>query len=217
MNATLPINSKPALRLIDRKRAYAEATDFELVVACQNRNALAFEELVKRNQRTVYGLLHQIAPDWRDTADLAQEVFIRVWRSISTLRNPHSFKTWLNHIVTNLFYDELRKRPKQFTVSIDEPVANDNAEEGTTRDLPDVSRIPEEVVQRNELCCAINDAILGLPEQFRTTIVLRELQGLSYDEIATITRTERGTVKSRIARARAKIQHALAPYLKDCA
>lgn len=208
---------EPRLTLIDNRKRYSEMTDLQLVLACQRRDKMAFEHLVKRYQRPVFALLHQIAPDWHDPNDLAQEVFIRVWRSVPTLRNPNSFKTWLNHIVTNLFYDELRKRPKQMMISIDEPISTDGSDEGITRDLPDVSAIPEDVVQRQELSEAIDRAIEKLPEQFRTTIVLRELQGMSYDEIASLTNAERGTVKSRIARARAKIQMSLSPYLKDCA
>ncbi|HEY9775834.1 MAG TPA: sigma-70 family RNA polymerase sigma factor [Planktothrix sp.] len=213
MTAHNSTSAKPALQVVDNRRAYIQMTDYELVVACQAHNKLAFEELIKRNHKAIYGMLHQIAPDWRDINDLAQEVLIRVWRSVPTLRNPHSFKTWLTHIITNLFYDELRKRPKQMTLSIDEPMTSDGSEDGVTRELPDTSRVPDEVVERHELSEAIDLAILQLPQQFRTTIVLREMQGLSYDEIATITHAERGTVKSRIARARAKIQHALQPYV----
>jgi RNA polymerase, sigma subunit, ECF family len=100
--------------------AYSQKSDRDLVLACQHREPQAFEELVKRHQRTVYSLLYQLAPDWEDTSDLAQEVFIRVWRNINNLRNPASFRSWLTQIVTNLFYDELRKRPRRLpTVSMD--------------------------------------------------------------------------------------------------
>src|SRR5208337_2958840 len=101
--------------------AYSQKSDRDLVLACQRREPQAFEELVKRHQRTVFALIYQLAPDWEDTTDLAQEVFIRVWRSINNLRNPASFRSWLTQIVTNLFYDELRRRPRRLpTVSMDE-------------------------------------------------------------------------------------------------
>jgi RNA polymerase sigma-70 factor, ECF subfamily len=217
MNAPQNTPGKPILTLYDSRRSYAQMTDVDLVVACQGRDRLAFDQLVKRNHRVVYGLLHQLAPDWRDSNDLAQEVFIRIWKSIGNLRNPHSFKTWLSHIVTNLFYDELRKRPKQPMISIDAPLNAESQDEPISRDLPDVTRMPEELLQQHELSDAIDHAIAKLPEQFRTTILLREIEGLSYEEIAAITHTEKGTVKSRIARARAKIQHTLEPYMQDCA
>src|SRR5579883_577782 len=93
--------------------SYVGKPDPELIVLCQRKDSRAFQELIKRHQRTVYALLYRLAPDWNDTADLAQEVFIRMWRSIANLRNPGAFRSWLSQIVTNLFYDELRKRPRQ--------------------------------------------------------------------------------------------------------
>ncbi len=193
---------------------YSQKSDRDLVLACQRREPAAFEELVKRHQRTVYALLYQLAPDWSDTSDLAQEVFIRVWRSINNLRNPSSFRSWLTQIVTNLFYDELRKRPRRLpTVSMDESL-DDEETDGATRDIPDTSAQPDEKVLSTELNEVIRQAMLRLPEQFRTAIVLREVEGLSYEEIAVITKTEMGTVKSRIARARTKLQELLKPYIE---
>lgn len=204
----------PQLSLIETRHHYDTMSDADLVVACQSKNKSAFEALVKRYQRTVYALLYKLAPDWHDTADLAQEVFIRIWRSISTLRNPHAFKSWLNQLVTNLFYDELRKRPKNATISIDDSLKSDDSEETNTRDIADSSSMPDELTQRQELSDMISSAIDSLPDQFRRVIVLRELEGLSYDEIAELTHSEIGTVKSRIARARAKVQDMLEGYMK---
>ena len=195
--------------------AYSQKSDRDLVLACQKREPQAFEELVKRHQRTVYALIYQLAPDWEDTTDLAQEVFIRVWRSINNLRNPASFRSWLTQIVTNLFYDELRKRPRKLpTVSMDDSADSDDSE-NPTRDIPDSSAMPDEKVLNKEVSEVIRQAMLKLPEQFRTAIVLREVEGLSYEEIAVITQTEMGTVKSRIARARAKLQELLKPYIEN--
>lgn len=192
---------------------YSQKSDRDLVIACQRREQAAFEELVKRHQKTVFALLYQLAPDWQDTSDLAQEVFIRVWRSINNLRNPSSFRSWLTQIVTNLFYDELRKRPRKLpTVSMDDNMGDEEGD-GSTRDVPDESTLPDEKVLNAELSGVIRQAMLRLPEQFRTSIVLREVEGLSYEEIAVITKTEMGTVKSRIARARLKLQEMLKPYL----
>ena len=198
--------------------AYSQKSDRDLVLACQKRDPAAFEELVKRHQRTVYALLYQLAPDWVDTSDLAQEVFIRVWRSINNLRNPSSFRGWLTQIVTNLFYDELRKRPRRVpTVSMDEGIDSGDGDEGAgsaTRDIPDAKILPDEKILNQELSEVIREAMAKLPEQFRTAIVLREVEGLSYEEIAILTKTEMGTVKSRIARARSKLQELLQPYLQ---
>ncbi|HMP51442.1 MAG TPA: sigma-70 family RNA polymerase sigma factor [Candidatus Melainabacteria bacterium] len=195
---------------------YSQKSDRDLVMACQRREPAAFEELVKRHQKTVYVLLYQLAPDWTDTSDLAQEVFIRVWRSITNLRNPNAFRSWLTQIVTNIFYDELRKRPRKLpTVSMDEPYTDEDSGESPTRDIPDESLVPEEDALNKELSQVIRESMMKLPEQFRTAIVLREVEGLSYEEIAVITKTEMGTVKSRIARARTKLQEMLKPYLES--
>ncbi|MCA9805953.1 MAG: sigma-70 family RNA polymerase sigma factor [Cyanobacteria bacterium HKST-UBA02] len=196
--------------------AYSQKSDRDLVIACQKREPAAFEELVKRHQKTVYALLYQLAPDWQDTSDLAQEVFIRVWKSITNLRNPNSFRSWLTQIVTNIFYDELRKRPRKLpTVSMDDSLDDEESDGGSTRDIPDESEVPDENMLNQELSTVIRQAMLKLPEQFRTAIVLREVEGLSYEEIAVITKTEMGTVKSRIARARTKLQELLKPYLEN--
>ncbi len=195
---------------------YSQKTDRDLVIACQRREPAAFEELVKRHQRTVYALLYQLAPDWQDTSDLAQEVFIRIWRNVGSLRNPASFRSWLTQIVTNLFYDELRKRPRRLpTISMDESLDVDESGESATRDIADTSAQPDDVVLSREMSEVIRQAMGTLPEQFRTAIVLREMEGLSYEEIAILTKTEMGTVKSRIARARSKLQELLKPYLES--
>jgi RNA polymerase sigma-70 factor (ECF subfamily) len=213
MNAVLQNPTKPHLTLIETRHHYDTMSDAQLVIACQTKDKAAFESLVKRHQKTVYTLLYRLAPEWHDTSDMSQEAFIRIWRSIQTLRNPHAFRSWLNQLVTNLFYDELRKRPKNALVSMDEPIKSGDSDETVTRDIVDLSSMPDELSQRRELSEAINYAIEKLPEQFKTVIVLRELEGLSYDEIAEATQSEIGTVKSRIARARSKVQEMLEDYV----
>jgi len=197
-------------------KPYSQSSDRDLVIACQRRDPQAFEELVRRHQRSVYALLYQLAPDWKDTSDLAQEVFIRIWRSINNLRNPSAFRSWLGQIVTNIFYDELRKRPRQLkTVSMDEGFEAAGEGENSTRQLADQSLQPDAVALNQEVSEVIRRSMARLPEQFRTAIVLREVEGLSYEEIAILTKTEMGTVKSRIARARSKLQEMLKPYLES--
>ncbi|MBI2996419.1 MAG: sigma-70 family RNA polymerase sigma factor [Candidatus Melainabacteria bacterium] len=197
------------------KKINVQFDDEELVIACQAGDRDAIECLVKKHQRSVTSLLYQLAPDWPDTSDLAQEVFIRVYRGIHSLRNPKTFKSWLNQIVVNLFYDELRRRPRRLpTISIDAPIESDNGESDLIREIPDPSLKPDERSLVKELDQIVKKAMAGLPEQFRTAIVLRELQGLSYEEIAESIGCELGTVKSRIARARGRLQEILSPYLE---
>lgn len=195
-------------------KTLSQYDDSELVIACQSGNREAMECLVKKHQRSVSSLLYQLAPDWSDTSDLSQEVFIRVYRGIHSLRNPKTFRSWLNQIVINLFYDELRRRPRRLpTISIDAPIESDSGESDLVREIPDPSLKPDEVSLASELDQTIKKAMAQLPEQFRTAIVLRELQGLSYEEIAESIGCELGTVKSRIARARGRLQEILSPYI----
>lgn len=183
----------------------------ELVAKCQLGERQALEVLVKRYQKIVFSMLYQLAPDWNDIADLAQEVFIRVYRHIGSLRNPKTFRAWLNQITINLFYDELRKRPRKVsTISLDK---GSDDEDEQTKEFPDLSQGPDELILNQELAGFIRQAMEELPEQFRVVIVLRELQGLSYEEIAESLGCELGTVKSRIARARARLQVMLKNYV----
>lgn len=188
----------------------------ELVLLAQENRMSALEELVSRYQKLVYITLYQLAPERNDITDLTQEVLLRMCRSIKSLRNPKTFKYWLNRIITNLFYDELRRSPRQLkTISLDEPTYDQDDEASPARDIPDSGDLPDKRALNAELDQKIQQAIRHLPEQFRTIIVLREIQGLSYEEIASLTDTNIGTVKSRLARARLKLQEALGPYLQE--
>lgn len=205
-----------AQNLRNNKKDFTDIQDPELVELCQVGDKEAFEELVKRYQKRVFSLLYQLAPEWRDLNDLSQEVFIRVYRGIKNLRNPRIFKSWLNQIIVNLFYDELRKRPRTLrTISIDQNIEDDFGESEFARDVKDNGLRPDEISSNNELAVVIKKAMAQLPEQFRTAIVLRELQGLQYEEIAEILGCALGTVKSRIWRARDRLQELLEPYLKE--
>ncbi|MDX2083981.1 MAG: sigma-70 family RNA polymerase sigma factor [Candidatus Melainabacteria bacterium] len=203
-----PTRSKEALRQLETS---------ELVELAQQDNMNALEILVERHQKMVVVTLHQLLPERGDVMDLAQDVLLRMCRSIKSLRNPRTFKYWLNRIITNLFYDELRKVPRQLpTLSMDAAPAYEDEGDGAnpTQDIPDSSTSPERQVLHGELDEKIRQAIADLPEQFRTMIVLREVQGLSYEEIASLTNTNLGTVKSRLARARLRLQEQLKPYLE---
>ena len=198
------------------KLILSQETDLEIVMRCQVGDKDAFQELVKRFQKNVFALLYQLAPEWRDLNDLSQEVFIRVYRGIHNLRNPKIFRSWLNQIVLNLFYDELRKRPRRVkTVSIDQSYEDDSGESEFYKEIKDSKLKPDEIISNLETRDAIKAAMTQLPEQFRTAIVLRELQGLQYEEIAELLGCALGTVKSRIWRARERLQVILEPLLSE--
>ena len=188
----------------------------ELIIKCQQDDKLALEELIKRHEKIIYNTLYHLDPNRVDIADIAQEALFRMTRAIKTLKKPVTFKFWLNQIITNLFYDELRRKTRRLaTISMDTPYMDGGEDEASpSRDIADTGKMPEERTLNKELDEVIRDSINELPEQFRTVIVLRELQGLSYEEIAELTKTNIGTVKSRLARARAKLQEQIKPYLE---
>jgi RNA polymerase sigma-70 factor (ECF subfamily) len=190
------------------------STDTELVIACQKGDAKAFDLLMKRHRRTVYAMLHRLAPDWASHHDdFAQEAMIRLYRGIKSMRNPNAFKAWLNQTVTNLFYDELRRKPKVVITSIESAYANDEGHEASGMEIADVNNQPDELFERKEIVREVNEAINQLPDNYKQAIVLREFHGLAYEEIARLTNSEVGTVKSRLSRARNKVQVLLQPSL----
>ena len=192
-----------------------QLSNFDLVMRCQQGlrpDRMAFAELMRRYQSHVEKILYHLAPDWQDRADLAQEVWIRVYRNVKRLNEPMKFRGWLSRIATNLFYDELRKRKRvRDPLSLDAPRTVDDGEMDweIATDRPG----PEEELTTREFYEQLHEAIADLPEVFRTTIVLREIEGLAYEEIAEITGVSLGTVKSRIARARQRLQLQLQSYL----
>ncbi|MGF1492314.1 MAG: sigma-70 family RNA polymerase sigma factor [Microcoleaceae cyanobacterium] len=187
----------------------------DLIMLCQEGvrpDRAAFTELLRRYQSHVDKLLYHLAPDWQDRADLAQEIWIRVYRNIRRLQEPAKFQGWLSRIATNLFYDELRKRKRvRPPISLDAPRILDDGE--IDWDIPADRPGPDEDLTTREFYDQLREAIADLPEIFRTTIVLREIEGLAYEEIAEMTGVSLGTVKSRIARARQRLQAQLDPYL----
>lgn len=192
-------------------------SNYDLIVSCQvssQPDKAAFAELLRRYQSHLNRLFYHLAPDWQERADLAQEVWIRVYRNIHRLQDPAKFRGWLSRIATNLFYDELRKRKRvKQPLSLDAPRYVEDGE--MSWELPDNAPSPNDDLTTREFYEHLQNAIAVLPETFRTTIVLREIEGMAYEEIAEITGVSLGTVKSRIARARLKLQSVLQNYLDE--
>lgn len=192
-------------------------SNYDLILQCQvgvRPNKMVFAELIRRYQSHVEKILYHLAPDWSDRADLSQEVWIRVYRNVRRLQEPVKFRGWLSRIVTNLFYDELRKRKRSNSpISLDAPRSVEDGE--MEWDLPSDNPGPDEELATREFYDQLRTAIADLPEVFRTTIVLREIDGMAYEEIAELTGVSLGTVKSRIARARQRLQLQLQEYLES--
>ncbi len=192
-----------------------QLSNYDLILRCQEGlqpDRVAFSELLSRYKGHVDRILYHLAPDWQDRADLAQEVWIRVYRNIKRLKEPVKFRGWLSRIATNLFYDELRKRKRvSHPISLDAPRRVDDGE--IEWDIESDYPSPDDNLATREFYDRLKVAIADLPEAFRTTIVLREIDGMAYEEIAQMTGVSLGTVKSRIARARTKLQSVLQQYI----
>ena len=153
-----------------------------------------------------------------DAEDLTQEVFVRMYTSISSFRAEASLSTWLFRIAGNLCVDAFRRGKKRGPVhSLDAPFAGSEDEEGgsATRDVPDWSQAPETVFGRQELSAQIQTALAKLPPKLRSAIILHDVEGLAYDEIAHAEAIPLGTVKSRIFNARVALREHLRPYLEN--
>jgi RNA polymerase sigma factor (sigma-70 family) len=194
-----------------------QLANYDLILRCQEGirpDRAAFNELMRRYQSHVDRVLYHLAPEWQDRTDLAQEVWIRVYRSIKRLQEPSKFRGWLSRIATNLFYDELRKRKRGVNIlSLDAPRKMEDGD--MDWEIASEHPNPDEDLTTREFYAQLKLALADLPEAFRTTIVLREIEGMAYEQIAEITGVSLGTVKSRIARARLKLQSVLQKYLKE--
>jgi RNA polymerase sigma-70 factor (ECF subfamily) len=174
-----------------------------LIAAARRGDLDAFNTLVVAYQHQVYNLAYRIMGDEASAADATQEAFISAYKHMESFRGD-SFKSWIYRIVTNACYDELRRRKRRPAVSLDGMV--DDSDTEIEFDIPDDSDNPEEHTERREMAGAIQAGIDTLPPDQRITLVLSDVQGMSYDEIASVTGANLGTVKSRLSRARAKLR-----------
>ena len=195
------------------KKKYKNIPIENLVILAQQDKLDAMEELIKRVQNNIYASFYYLSKDCSDVLDLTQEALLKMAKNIKKLKDPTKFKPWLNQITTRLFYDYLRsKERKPQTIPIDKK-DDDTKDRFIINDIPCKTCTPEQSSINSELSCFIEKSIQKLPDSFKLAIVLREFQGLSYEEIAEITNTNVGTVKSRIARARNKLQEDLKQYI----
>jgi len=196
---------------MSEKFAYKKMTSVQLAGLAQQDDFKALEELIRKVQKDVFATLSYMLKSNESLYDLTQEVLLKLARNIHNLQNPKCFTGWLNHITTNTYYDYLRKiknKPETIPLEYSCP-SNDIA---INIEIPDKHSKPMEKCISSECERQIKKAIRGLPESFRIAIILREFQGLSYEEIANTTNSSIGTVKSRISRARMKLHEDLKNY-----
>lgn len=162
----------------------------------------AYELLVKEYEKNVYNLALRMVGNSEDAADMSQEAFIKAYNSLTSFRGDSKFSVWLYRIVSNVCLDYLRSRGRRQTVSLS--AENDDGED-VEIDIADETQSPERLLDKRLTRDAVRRGLAALPPEHRQILLLREIQGLSYDEIADALGIEAGTVKSRIFRARKKL------------
>lgn len=188
----------------DRRSRLSELTDDELVQRAQSGNSRAFETLLRRHQRAMFGTSLRLVGDQGNAEDALQEAFIASWRRLPEFRGDAKFSTWLYRIVTNRSLNELRRR--QPTARLD-----DEQDAPLPGALVDTAG-PARQVERSAMMEALRSALADLPEPLRVCWLLREVDHRSYDEIADMVGVPEPTVRGRIARARTKLAEAMAPW-----
>ncbi len=191
------------------KLKFKNETTENLIQKAQNDDFEALEEIIRREEKNIYATLYYMNAKCDEISDLVQEILFKVAKNIKKLKNPKTFRAWLNQITIRQFYDSLRKKQR---TPIKITLENDYDDKKEI-EIPDTSINPMGCILNDELDLVIKKSIDKLKEPFKMTIVMRELQGLSYDEIAQATNSSIGTVKSRIARARCKLQEYIKPYM----
>ncbi len=182
--------------------------DTALVNQSKSGNLDAFNELVKRYESKVYTIAYRFTGNHADASDLAQEAFIKAYRGLNSFRGDASFATWLYKIVSNVCRDELRKQQRKKNVSLEDLVVNP----GNARHLESTEQTPEEYIESDEIQRLVQQQLNNLPEEQRLILVMREIQGLTYDEIAVALDCNLGTVKSRLNRARQNLKQNVMKY-----
>ncbi len=184
--------------------------DDELVRRSQAGNSEAFEELVRRYERKVYSITYRMMGNEQDASEALQDTFLRAFRFLPKFQFKSSFYTWLYRIATNVSLTRLRKRKSPPIVSLDEPVGDDG---DLPLEIPDYKYSPEEMMRRRELHEALQKSVESLPADYRSVVVLRDLEGLSNEEVGKILNLSVPAVKSRLHRGRLVLREKLAGYL----
>jgi len=172
-----------------------------------------FESLVLAHQRALYHFALRLTGNEQDAEDLFQESLLRAFRSFDRFTTGTAFDRWVFRIIYHLFVDGYRhrRRAQVRITSLDEPIATEDSD--IQREIPDVRFLPEDLALTREFRDELKIALTSLPSEFRTAVVLCDVQGLSYEEIAQIMGCSIGTVRSRIHRGRRQLRERLSPYL----
>jgi RNA polymerase sigma-70 factor (ECF subfamily) len=178
------------------------------------KEPLSFEEVVEKYHQKVFNLVYRYLNDYDEAQDLTQDTFVRAYQSWATFRGESQVYTWLYRIALNLCHNrlkQLKRRQKVEAESLDQPVEGES--EDMLREVPDLTLSPERLMENKELQQVIRRAIRQLPEDYKQVIILRDIEGFSYSDIAKMTGSSLEAIKSRLFRARTALRDLLRPYL----
>jgi len=177
----------------------------QLIKDAMNGDGDAFGQLVTKYEKKIYSFALGMLSNPDDAFDVSQETFLKAYRSLKFFKGESSFYTWLYTICRNCCYDFIKQQSRQRkkNVSLYE---YESDPDGTVIEIPDNANDPEKLFEQKQVRTIIYDAIMSLPDNHREIILLRDIQGLSYEEIAVAMYINEGTVKSRLSRARSKLQ-----------
>lgn len=178
--------------------------DKHIVAQARRGDLSAFEELVTRYEKRVYAIALRSSGSPEDAADITQEVFLKAWRSMESFRGDSGFSTWLFRITMNMCVDHARRRQTQPKT---QPLVQ--GEEDDERPIPDTAPTPEEHLENSELGRELAAALDEVSDEHRRIVLLRDVSGMSYTEIAEVLEISEGTVKSRLSRARIALRKIL--------
>jgi RNA polymerase sigma-70 factor, ECF subfamily len=203
---------QPASNRLERENESEQ--DRRLILRAQGGDSGAFRLLVERHQRRVFAIALGLVRDEQDAREIAQEAFLRVHKGLSHFHGGSSFFTWLYRIVTNLSIDLMRK-PSRREAELHFALEVDDAESPL---LPASDADPYDVVRRGQLSARIQHALDQLPSYHRGVILMREVEGMSYEEMAEAMQVSKGTIMSRLFHARKKLQRSLSDcHAEECA
>lgn len=181
---------------------------------CRQGNGAAFRVLVERYQKKAFGQALAMLKDREEAMDVAQEAFVRVYRRLEHFQGSASFSTWLYRIVSNLCVDRLRRKEVSWQDDLHEQTQKEQVVDLGFVSSP-LGANPLQSTLQAELAKKIDEAFAQVPEKHREVLILRELEGLSYEEIARVLQVPKGTVMSRLHHARVKLQELLSEYRAD--
>jgi len=195
--------------------AQADVSELELVRQCQTGSAEAFDELVTRYRTRVFAMIYNMVHNEQDAWDLAQDSFVKAWRSIKRFRGRSSFYTWIYRIVMNVTIDWLRKKQiKGAGLEFDEAIQLTQIDPAS-RTAPKADPLPHTRMERSEIRARIDEAIKQLSPDHRAVILMKEIEEMQYHEIAETLDCSIGTVMSRLFYARKKLQSLLRDVYED--